>query len=67
MKIATIIYNRNNADTLSAALDSVLGQDYKSKEVVIVDDASSDNSWQVISDCLGTYKDLEETLISGRH
>jgi glycosyltransferase involved in cell wall biosynthesis len=64
MKIATIIYNRNNADTLIAALDSVLGQDYKSKEVVIVDDASTDNSWQIISEWLHN-KDLEETLISG--
>lgn len=46
--IAVIIANRNNARFLPQCLDSVLTQRLRPTEVVVIDDASTDNSREVI-------------------
>lgn len=43
-----IIATRNRADQLGTTLDSVLGQDYPNFEVVVVDNASSDDATKVL-------------------
>ena len=48
-KLASIIIvNFNNAKLLNQSLDSALNQSYKFKEIIVVDDYSTDNSLQVL-------------------
>ena len=51
--IAAVIPNRNDARYLPACLDSVLSQDVKLDEIVIVDDQSTDDSVSVIRQRIG--------------
>ncbi len=46
--VSVIIPTRNRAQSLKRAVDSVLKQDYHNLEVIVVDDASSDNTLQAI-------------------
>jgi len=46
--ISIIIANYNNAKYLKRCLDSAINQKYKNKEIIIVDDKSSDNSAEII-------------------
>ncbi len=50
MKISVIITTFNAAKYLSKAVDSFLAQDYESKELLIVDDISTDATHQIIAD-----------------
>ena len=48
MKISVVIPAKNRANTLPLCLDSVLTQTYPPGEIIVVDDASSDNTKQVV-------------------
>jgi glycosyltransferase involved in cell wall biosynthesis len=48
MKLSVIIANHNYADFVGAAISSALGIDWPDKEVIVVDDASTDDSRKVI-------------------
>ena len=43
MKLSVIIANYNYADFVGAAISSALSVDWPDKEVIVVDDASSDD------------------------
>jgi glycosyltransferase involved in cell wall biosynthesis len=47
--VSILIANYNNGKYISNALDSVLIQSYENWEIVLVDDASTDNSIEIIS------------------
>jgi hypothetical protein len=47
--VSIIVVNYNNARFLAAAIDSALGQDYPLREVIVVDDRSTDNSRAIIA------------------
>jgi glycosyltransferase involved in cell wall biosynthesis len=47
-KVSVIIPNYNHASYLRQRIDSVLGQTFQDMEVIVLDDASSDNSHEVI-------------------
>jgi glycosyltransferase involved in cell wall biosynthesis len=49
MKLSVIIANHNYADFVGAAITSALAIDWPDKEVIVVDDASTDDSRQVIN------------------
>jgi len=51
VRLSIVITNYNYGDRLSAAIDSALGVDWPEKEVIVVDDGSTDHSPAVI----GTY------------
>ena len=55
--IITTIYNLDNI--LSRAIDSVLNQDYKNFEFIIVNDCSSDNSYELLKQ----YKEKDKRII----
>lgn len=53
MKISIITVVYNNEDTISEAIESVLGQTYKNIEYVIIDGGSKDNT----VNCINRYKE----------
>lgn len=50
--ISIVIPTYNRAHLISRAIQSVLGQDYKDWELLIVDDGSTDNTAEVVEDFL---------------
>jgi hypothetical protein len=48
MKLSVVIANYNYRDYIGAAIESALAVDWPDKEVIVVDDASTDNSRSVI-------------------
>jgi len=50
MRVTVLIANYNYGKYLKKAVDSCLSQTVKPNAICIVDDASTDNSWQVISE-----------------
>lgn len=47
--ISIIIPNYNYEQYVGCAIDSVLSQDFDDRELIVVDDGSTDGSWEVIS------------------
>lgn len=45
-KVTVYMPTHNRCELISRAIDSVLAQDYPNIELIIVDDGSSDNTWQ---------------------
>jgi glycosyltransferase involved in cell wall biosynthesis len=45
--ISGLMVSRNNAAYVGAAIDSVLSQSYASWELIIIENASSDGSWEI--------------------
>jgi len=54
MRASIVIINYNYARFLRQAIESALVQTYEDTEVVVIDDGSTDNSWEVIQ----SYGDL---------
>lgn len=52
-KVSVVLSSYNHAKYLRQSIDSVLSQDYSDFELIIWDDASTDDSWEIIS----SYRD----------
>lgn len=48
IKLSVVIPNYNHAEFLGRSLDSVFGNSLPPDEVIVVDDGSTDNSWEVL-------------------
>jgi len=46
--LSVLISNYNHGLYLPTALDAILSQSYKPKEIIIIDDASTDNSFEIL-------------------
>ena len=46
--VSILINNYNYAEFLELAIDSALNQTYSNVEVIVVDDGSTDNSWEIL-------------------
>lgn len=62
--ISVIICARNEEENLRNKLKSVLEQDHKNYEVIVVNDCSTDNTDDILGDYLMKYKHLRVTSIS---
>jgi glycosyltransferase involved in cell wall biosynthesis len=47
--IAVVVANRNNGRFLVQCLDSIISQTHRPAEILVVDDASTDNSLEVLA------------------
>jgi len=59
MKVSVIIPNYNHEKFLHKRIDSVLNQTFRDFELILLDDCSSDNSW----DILQSYADHEKVSV----
>lgn len=50
MKVSVILTSYNHAKFLRESIESVLSQTYKNYELIIVDDCSEDESWNIIKE-----------------
>jgi len=62
MLISVVVTCFNYADYVSEAIESVLTQDCEEKELIVIDDGSTDRSWEIISQ----YSD-RATLLQGKN
>jgi len=58
---SVLIANYNNSKYIDQCLESVINQNYKKIEIVVVDDNSSDNSLEVLSKYSGQIKLIKKT------
>lgn len=61
--VSVLVYTRNEAEWLSRFLPALLHQDYPAYEVIVVDDASSDGTKDLVSDMLTQHAHLRTTSI----
>ena len=52
---------------LRKCVDSLLAQDYSDYEIILVDDGSTDDSWQIVQDYVSRFRGLEDERIRGIH
>jgi poly-beta-1,6-N-acetyl-D-glucosamine synthase len=62
--VSVIICARNEAENLSKFLPSVLEQDYPDYEVIVVNDCSEDNSYDILGKFLMQYPHLKISTIN---
>lgn len=56
--VSVCVASYNQADFVCFTLDSIVAQDYRNIEIIIIDDCSKDNSVEVINDWLARYKTI---------
>mgnify|MGYP003372135327 CR=1 FL=1 len=47
--VSVLIANYNHEDTITETLQSVLNQTYKNMQIIVIDDGSTDESWNLIN------------------
>ena len=52
IKVSVIVPVFNNSEYIGTALDSIISQDFSGFEIIVIDDGSSDNSLELITDKL---------------
>lgn len=62
--VSVIICARNEAENLSTFLPSVLEQDYPDFEVIVVNDCSEDNSYDVLATFIKKYPNLHVSTVN---
>ncbi|MGL4293778.1 MAG: glycosyltransferase [Bacteroidales bacterium] len=62
--VSVVIYANNDSEQLQANLSAFLEQDYPDYEVIVVNDGSSDESEQVLSDFEKKHSHLYHTFLS---
>lgn len=60
--VSIIITTHNRSQLLCKAIDSVLNQDYRPIEVIVVNDASSDNTVEILQHYISQHPDLIKVI-----
>jgi glycosyltransferase involved in cell wall biosynthesis len=64
--LSVVLPNYNHAQYLSRAIDAIAGQDRAPDEIIVIDDASTDASCEVLARCQARYPNLR-LLINERN
>ncbi len=56
-KVSVLIPARNEERTIGPCLDSLLNQTYEDYEIIVLDDNSSDGTWNIIQDYASRHRD----------
>ena len=67
IKLSFIVPVYNVEKYLLKCVDSLLAQDYDDYEIILVDDGSTDDSWQIIQEYVSRFRGLEDERIRGIH
>lgn len=67
LKLSFIVPVYNVAPYLRKCVDSLLTQDYSDYEIILVDDGSTDDSWQIIQEYVRRFRGLEDERVRGIH
>ncbi|MEP2773425.1 MAG: glycosyltransferase [Fulvivirga sp.] len=62
--VSVICLCHNHAKYITSCIESVLGQTYKPIEIIIVDDASTDGSKEIIADLIDTHPEIKSIDIT---
>ena len=62
IKVSVIVPVFNNSQYIGSTLDSIIGQEFDSFEIIIIDDGSNDNCLDIINEKLKTV-DIPNTII----
>lgn len=62
MKVSVIVPVYNMEITVSRCLDSIVGQDYKDFEVILINDGSNDKSPEICKDYVRRYGNIRYFL-----
>lgn len=66
-KLSIIVPIYNVEQYLRKCVDSLLAQDYDNYEIILVDDGSTDDSWQIVQEYVSRFRGLEDERIRGIH
>ena len=66
-KLSIIVPIYNVEQYLRKCVDSLLAQDYSDYEIILVDDGSTDDSWQIVQEYVSRFRGLEDERIRGIH
>ena len=58
VKVSVLIPARNEEHTIAACLDSLLNQTYSNYEILVIDDHSTDRTWEVVSEYAHKHKKI---------
>ena len=60
--VSIIITSFNSKDTIKRTIQSAISQDWPEKEIIIVDDHSTDDSYELITKIISKEKSLAQNL-----
>ncbi len=65
--VSVIICARNEAENLKKFLPEILGQDYPTYEVIVVNDSSEDDTYRILGEYIQKYPHLKVTTVNKDH
>ncbi len=57
--VSVLITTHNRSDLLKRAIESVIRQTYKSLEIIVIDDGSTDNTEDVVNEYLKQHDNIK--------
>ena len=66
-RVTVIVPNYNHSQFLNKRLDSIYQQTYKNFNVILLDDASSDNSRAILNEYAGHYSEITKTFFNEKN
>ncbi len=64
--VSIVVTAYNRADMVSRALDSVLAQTYRPLELIVVDDESKDNTFEIIQEWVRQHPNTDDFTVTAR-
>lgn len=63
LPISVVVPTYNAAETIARAFDSILAQEYQPVEIILVDDGSTDHTWEILQTLSSTHSEQRVKII----